>query len=589
MSATFNWAYRPGVSNKYGITIDPSADNVKPDNAVYVALFGNDVTGNGSRQYPLKTIQAATTRYGGSGLYMILGSGTYREQITSGTIDFKIVGDGDVTIDCSYFGVFNNNSTIGASYNVNWIGSGDSMVRSSSSGVTVDSTTDGLYFGINDQNYKSGNVYKNITQPFHLFGDTSGRIFSADTCTFYNCQGIEIWQDGNYAVGCIFYKCNISAFQLKFMALMQYCLFYECNFKITDGWGNETPNYNPTYPDEPDGFTNFTDIDSLRAAMMAYDAAIVNPLRGCVITDPKFNNPAIGDFTLTFDSPAKNLSYLGTFVGAKSIAQKMNVSATESDGEFEFESAINVTINDDSITFTDPTADAQIDTKVIVNIIGREISRLSSYGFNADRNGQYIDSIPDLSSSIYLPGNALPAMMPFIVEAGAITYNGDIYQPGDRATTISGAGAFSTSEGGVIREILEAPERHTIMVRFSNGGDTVTTGDALTDGNYYYVVSGAVSYNGIDQGVGTVFKAGGTDPFTGAGKVITAFSTESFQHYEPGIKPTSNNVGDSRTGAIIRGNGDPAYIRGGLGIQEFPINQKFIQVRYYIRANNLKL
>jgi hypothetical protein len=82
------------------------------------------------------------------------------------------------------------------------------------------------------------------------------------------------------------------------------------------------------------------------------------------------------------------------------------------------------------------------------------------------------------------------------------------------------------------------------MARFSDGGAAVSVGAALVAGYYYYVVSGAVIYNTITYNAGDVFKAIDTNAFTGSGSVINAFSTESFQHYEPGIKPTSNNVGE---------------------------------------------
>lgn len=126
------------------------------------------------------------------------------------------------------------------------------------------------------------------------------------------------------------------------------------------------------------------------------------------------------------------------------------------------------------------------------------------------------------------------------------------------------------------------------MARFSDGGASVLSGTNLTSGYYYYIVSGSVIYNSVTYNSGNVFKAVDTNPFRGSGGVILALGAEAYQHYEPDIKPTSNNTGDARTGSIIRGNGDPDCVRGGLGLKKFPINAKFIQIRYYIRANNLK-
>ncbi|WP_345102309.1 hypothetical protein [Mucilaginibacter panaciglaebae] len=237
---------------------------------------------------------------------------------------------------------------------------------------------------------------------------------------------------------------------------------------------------------------------------------------------------------------------------------------------------------------TNPTLDAQVDTKPIVNLLGREIANLPSFGFNADRNGQYIDSIADLSTTTYTAGDTVPAGIPFIVEAGAITYNGSVYQPGERGTIVAAATTFTTVTNGIIREIVEAPQRHTIMARFTDGGTVMNNGDTLTTGYYYYVMSGTIEYDDITYSEGAIFKAIDNNTISGIGNAMLAFSTEEFQHYEPGIKPTSNNVGNSRTGPIVCGNGDPTYDRGGLGIKEFPINAKFIQIRYILRVNNLK-
>jgi hypothetical protein len=274
-------------------------------------------------------------------------------------------------------------------------------------------------------------------------------------------------------------------------------------------------------------------MSTLRAAYIAiYTGA---NLIGCTISDPLFNNLSIGDYTLQFSSPAKNLSYFGTYVGAHSIAQSLKIRAVEADGDFDFSTAVNVTIADDSITLTDPTQDGVIETNVITNSVGRQLKSIPIIGFNSDRNGQYIDSIADLSETTYAAGDTLPANMPFLVETGSITYNSAVYLAGQRGTTVAAATTFSTSTGGVLREILEAPQRHTVEM-----------------------------------------KLGDVQPFT----------TEVFNHFEPGITPTTNNVGDSRTGDILRGNGDPAYVRGST--VEFTVNKKYIKLRFTIRANNLK-
>jgi hypothetical protein len=355
-------------------------------------------------------------------------------------------------------------------------------------------------------------------------------------------------------------------------------------------FGSAQPSV-PTLPPTtvPAGYTQVNTIADLRDAhLAAYPSGIAFNFPGCITDDPLFNNYPIGDYTLQFSSPAKNLSYFGTYVGACSIARPLKARATESAGDFEFSSAVNLTIADDSLTLTSSAADARIDTNVIVNVLGRELASFPAYGFNADRNGQYIDSIADLATSVRSPGDTLTVPASYEVGDGAIVYNGNAYQAGTRLTTVAGQTTFTSVSSGVLREVMEAPERHTIMARFSDGGSAVTAGTALDTGYYYYVQSGTVNYNGTDFTSGKLFKAADTNPFSGSGTVITAFGTESYQHYEQGTKPTSNNTGDSRTGSIIRGNGDPAYVRGGPGVTEFPINSRFIQIRYMIKVNNLK-
>jgi hypothetical protein len=589
MSATYNWAYRPGVVNKYGFTVPAGADNVRPTGWCYVALFGNDVNGNGSRQYPYRTITKALTL--GNSMSMVLGSGVYRETaiINPGPIinAVKFIGDGDVVIDISY-----NNSLLQTCdscyfYNLNVRGSGSSTL---SVAYFYYSYFTDVFFDGAAPSTSSGNGYylncviKGYSSQLILNDLSSANIMNT---TFISCNNVQLVFSNLITTGrfsaCLFFACNISTNNSVWYQKITYTLFYYCNFKLSAGistGGVLYPNGTPA------GYTYYSTMTSLQAAYYALYST--SSFSGCTITDPLFNNFIIGDFTLAFNSPAKNLSYFGTYVGARSIAYPIKAKIIESAGGFEFASAVNLTIVDDSITLTNQALDGQVDTKVLVNTLAREIAKLPNYGFNADRNGQYIDSISDLATSVKNAGDAITPGIPYIVEGAAITCNSVIYQPGDRFTVAASITSFTSAGGGALREILEAPQRHTIMARFSDGGSVITAGTPLVTGNYYHVSAGAATYNSVYYADSDVFKAIDNNSFTGSGTVILAFSSEAFQHYEPGIRPTSNNTGDLRTGAIVRGNGDPDYDRGGIGIKEFPINAKYIQVRYYIKVNNLK-
>jgi len=574
MSATYNWAYRPGITNKYGIDIPATADDVRPGGFCFVALSGNDQTGNGSRRLPYRTPQP--------GQFNILGSGTYR--LIADVIATNIVGDGDVMIDGSYTGFWITKSFNNSVYNIYYKGNGAQQVNGNQYGTIVDCIFDGVT--VNDPNGSQWTnvVFVNCSTPI-LFNQNSVP-YRMSNVTFYKCKNIQFSLTAAYflqVVNMVFHTCNIT-----FNNASQnsgYSLFYQCNFRLA-GAGTAPV---VLYPNTPPGFTYYTDINTLKADFLTAYPAATDPFAFSIIADPLFNNTAINDFTLAFNSPAKNLSYFGTYAGARSIAYPIKASAAENTGGFELSSAVNLTVADDSITLINMALDAHIDTKVILNSLGRELLKLPTYGFNADRNGQYIDSIPDLDMVTRSPGDSLNYPASYLVENGAVSYNGNTQTAGSRFTTVAGQSNFTSSTGGVLREILEVPQRHTIMARFTDGGSgTIEPGTALTPGYYYYVAAGSATYNGDTYNAGTIFKAVNVNAFSGTATVQLAFSTESFQHYELGTKPTSNNVGDSQTGAIGRGNGDPDYVRGGLGIQEFPINAKFIQIRYYIRVNNLK-
>ncbi|MDN5288961.1 MAG: hypothetical protein JWR38_5235 [Mucilaginibacter sp.] len=571
MSATYNWAYRPGVNNKYGLSIPDTADNIRPDGYCYVALFGNDITGNGSRLYPYKTLSNAYAAVGR--VPFILSSGVYREPTP---INITIVGDGDVVFDGTQIGEL----VLPYCSNIKFRNANNSFNTFKSS--LIDCSFDNCFDCFQNS---SSNPYNNwINTVFSNLRGSSAKLYlnyraqvnTNKNLTFYNCSGIEflgsdfIDNNNNY----IMHSCDIWFHQAS---CLSYSLFYNCKFK-----------FGGTEPSTPDDYISYDNIDDLKEAHLSSFPLLQSNFKGCIIADPLFNNPSIGDYTLQFNSPAKNLSYFGTYVGAKSIAQVIKVSSTESTGGFDFSSAVNLTIADDSITLSNPALDGRIDTRVIVNLLGRELASLPSYGFNADRNGQYIDSIADLATSTQAAGVALLVPVPYLVETGAITYNGAVYQAGERFTTVAGQTTFTTTASGVVREILEAPQRHTVLARFGAGGATVTAGNALVGGYWYFVQNGSVVYNGVTYTAAQVFKAIDTHAFSGSGSVIIAMSTEAYQHYELGSKPTSNNTGDQRTGAIIRGNGDPVYERGGLGVKEFPITAKFIQVSYIIKVNNLK-
>ncbi|WP_259071202.1 hypothetical protein HDF24_24085 [Mucilaginibacter sp. X4EP1] len=574
MSATYNWTYKPGSDNPYNFSIPSTEDNVRPTGYCYIALFGNDVTGNGSRQYPFRTMGAAIATFPNQ--FYIIGGGTYRES----TRISNIIGDGDVTIDFSYLGSFGGTNM--NAYNIKFIGNGVSNAGLSGGGDAYYKDCAFTYCGPVGQDCTLVNcIVANFSGT--LISQTAYRSWT--NCTFYKCLYIYI-KNQSYVYplrsSCIFYECNIS-FNDTCPNII-YSLFWNCTFAFS--------SITPTifYPSISTGYTYYTSIEALITALNISFPGIVLPLNRCIMADPLFNNINILDFSLSLSSPAQNLSYYGTFAGASSIGSSIKARAIEADGSFDFSTNSNLNIADDSITFANSTIDGQIDTRPQLNNMGRIISKIPTFGVNADRNGQYVDSIPDLSTSTLDTTATLVYPGSYLVENGSILNNGNTYQPGDRFTTASTDLTFSSTTGGVVREILEAPERHTIMARFNNGGNFALNTDALVAGYWYFVVSGTASYNSVDYEANSYFKAVDNNNWSGEAVVELAFPDEitlPFQHYDPAFTPTSNNMGDVSSGAILRGNGDPAYVRGGIGIDEFNISSKHMIFRYYLRASNL--
>lgn len=342
--ATYNWAYRPGIANKYGFVIAASADDVKPSNACYVALFGNDATGNGSRIKPYKTLKRVFDLNLQGYSFVILGSGVYREIATGYNIGNQttIVGDGDVTIDASYFtgGLWANNYCCGFC-NITLKGNGIMALGVNQvNGNLLDCVLDGIGLPSNMSTTITKMVNVVIKNFFSLMKFTA--VLTLDNVMFHRCSNITYEPTNSPSVvtrSTIFSECNIYFKNANLLQNISYSLFHRCNFKV----GTSTyETINKIYPLTPLGYSYIETLQELIDFYKDYFGVSYNIFQGCTIADPKFNNPEIGDFSLAFDSPAKNLSYFGTYVGAQSIGYPIKASTTEASGDFDFSTAVNM-------------------------------------------------------------------------------------------------------------------------------------------------------------------------------------------------------------------------------------------------------
>lgn len=596
--ATFNWRYKSGSILPNGVVIPTTADNVKPALVTYVAHWGNDITGNGSRERPFRTPNLIADNSGN----IILASGVYRISTALNSQQNYWFGDGNVVLDCSYANLafLFNDTDLAINYrfnNVTFKGSGTTVLSKGiynqhNYGIIENCVFDGVspsaVENVGDTYILRNCIIKNINRGIVVNRGIDGNVnygVNRNTNrnnTYVNCRGINI-SGFNYDSSGIFYNCNINFTNAVTLFGCRYSLFHNCNFRI-----NTTPLTGSIYPSLPTGFVYYTSIETLKNAIISFfPETLPTVLSACIFADPKFNNVDIGDLSLAFDSPAKTLSYFGTFVGANSIAQNLKVRSSATTSDFDNATAVNLTIADDSLTLTDVNSIASIVTKPISNLAGREISKLPVYGLTADRNGEVVDSTSDLATSTIAADTTLLTSTPYIVEVGSITYNSVFHTPGSRFTSLTASpGTFTTSTNGVLREILEAPARENLEVRFSEGASGYTASGSIVSGNWYFVELQSITYDAVTYVAGSFLKGTATTTFTGSGSARQVFaSADPFSFFEINQKPASNNVGNSRTGAIVRGNGDKDFDRTTANV--FPITQKFIQLKYTIQVNNL--
>lgn len=562
-----NWKITTGYSILYefqaglpiynnGIFTIPSATNEQtpPANVFYVAKWGNDVTGNGSRDRPFLTIAKGTANSTTNRL-VVIGTGVYRESCSvfnSGSMSNIFVADGNVTIEGTGINNFLSNAQGGYIFDgfkiTNFLNIGNSAAQYALKFTNC--VISNILGTVENRSLLSrNNIYVNINR---LFDTTAnGMTVSAFSRyfvnnAFINIKNLQILQGTIVPFGLIYniYKnCNI---QFQVATGSDYNIYHNCNFRFNATAGTQPiglpEDSGNTYV--PSGWmaTRPTTVAAIQAGQVAAGFGGVG-FANSMVTDPLFNNVALGDFTLQPTSPARNLAYEGTFVGAKSVGTVLKFRLIEANGAWQNSAATNLTIIDDSATLT-TDATALIESNVI-NWGSEKVARfLNVLGLSGDRNGEWVDSSTDLAASSTASGSNLlsTANVPFVVELGTITYNSILYTVGQKFTTVSGVTDYTPTGGGVVRQIIEAPNRLCYEMRISN----VSSADV---------------------------------------------ASQTYWKYEIGTQPTVNRVGNIPTGAINRGNGNQSYDTNGAfdrtAANVFPLSFKWFQIRLTVQNNNL--
>lgn len=556
-----NWKITTGYSITYenqigaptynsGIFTIPSSVNEQtpPSNVFYIAKWGNDITGNGSRDRPFLTIAKGTANSTTIRL-VVIGTGVYREScsvINSVGQSNIFVADGNVTIEGTGINNFLSNAQGGYTFigfkitNFLNIGGGGAQYC-----VALQSCVVSNILGVveNRSLTSNNNIYYNINRFFdNTANGMTAQAFSRylQKNTFVNIKNVEFLLPANVPFGSIyniFKNCNI---QYRAATRADYNLYHNCNFRF-----NATAGTQPTGLPEDSGNTYIpsgwmttrpTTPAEIQAGQVAAGFAGVG-FANSLVTDPLFTNIALADFTLQPTSPARNLAYEGAFVGAKSVGTPLKFRLVEGQGDFKFSSNVNLTIVDDSATLTNSASTATIESNVIDLGKDKVLRALSMLGLLGDRNGEWVDSSTDLDSVTTASGsNLLIANQSYIVETGTITYNAVLYQVGQKFAVIAGTLDYTPTGGGVVRRIIEAPNRVCYEMRIS-------------------------SISAVDCEAQSYFK------------------------YEFDTQPTVNRVGNSGSGAITLGNGEITFNRTPANI--FLVSARWIQIRLFVQNNNL--
>lgn len=542
-----------------GVFIISSATNEQtpPTNVRYVAKWGNNTSGNGSRDRPYLTISRAITDFSGSPAQslIVVGSGVYRESCSITTQNAcMFVADGDVTIEGT--GINNFLSTAQGGYtfigfkitNFLNIGGGGAQYCVALQNCVVSN----ILGVVENRSLKSNNnIYYNINRFFdNTANGMTTQAFSRylQKNTFVNIKNVEFLLPANVPFGSIyniFKNCNI---QYRAATGADYNLYHNCNFRFNATAGTQ-PSLLPEdtvngFPNSyvPTGWIGTSGVAvtgrpstpaEIQAGQVAAGFAGIGFAKS-LVTDPLFNNVALGDFTLQPTSPARNLAYEGTFIGAKSVGTPLKFRTVEANGDWDNTTALgtNITVVDNSATLTTDAVGTIVSN--VINLGKDKVLRaISMQGLLGDRNGEWVDTSTDLDSGITASGSLVPNQS-YIVETGTLTYNGPTYTIGQKFAAVSGATTYSGA--GEARRIIEAPNRVCYEMRFSS---------------------------------------------------ISAVDCEAQPYYkfEFDTQPTVNRTSDISTNPIQYGNGEVLFRRGTN--QVFIISGQWIQIRLNVQNNNL--
>lgn len=573
------------------LTITASADNVRPSNAAYVAKWGNDTTGNGSRTRPYLTIAKANTILSSTLGVIILGEGVYREGNISpaGVRTYLANTIRGVEINCTSFSTFlsltiDNPCFIGLT-----VTSCNTFTATQFWIIAVDCTFKNIS---TFRGTFSASGYYNLFTRCEFLNISTLSMQSAQGAfnntitynTFYNIRNLTwnvISGTANVFnnVNNVYRNCNIWISSANCGGVGEYsCYDSSCNWRFNASQGTVPTTLPPTIPS---GYVNYTTLATLKAALLVAFPTANPSFDQSIMSNPLFNNESGDDLTLSLSSPIKNWSYAGSFIGCRPPALAFNFTN-------DITEQTNITVTSGVVSITSIGSLAQFVT--IPKDLGNIYQLLSLPVFRniAERNGEGVDYVRDISGSTISAGvGVLTNDTPYVVEGSAISWNSLTINVGDKFSAFTGQLDFTSAGGGVVREILDYPNQQNVEWRFKESlTGTISSGTGVLTIGDYYLANGSVTHNSITYTIGQIFKAINAD-FTGAGTVSVVFASGDtwYPFDSSGIQPKCNRVGNVSTGVISKGNADNTFDR--TPANQFNVVCRYIQARLTIQPNNL--
>lgn len=403
---------------------------------------------------------------------------------------------------------------------------------------------------------------------------------------------------------CIFFNCDIvcSMNFIDYSDAYDFHLFWNCRYKF----GNDAVFLTQTQLETIYGVAG---IDAVKAYYNA-KFGTSNVLNHSKVADPLFNAPDYDDYTLQMMSPARHMSYEGTFIGAKDIAFPTYAYANDLGQPAAF---YNASANANTIVSTNSVAlvrnpDGSAVGNGEITEKPRNLGKIyelknnqSSYAFS-DRNREMLDVRADIDLSVPISaGTALINGVVYINEGGSVVYNGVTYINRSRITAVDSVQSFTTTEGAVLYAVLEYPNRYTNFIRHKQTipGTQIAAGTAvLTVGSWYRVFTDSITWDGKTVPVGDSFQAvAGKLSFTGTGVVVEEFNeADVYSEVVIDAPIKCRRVGNVSTGAIDTGtdgkpltNGHAEYYNAtNRPRAEFSIFAAYIQKKWVLNTKMLK-